>query len=76
MPKKKKTAKKTEPRPGQGLGRGLGRAPLEEADRRSKYLRVRCTPGEKLELEDAADRAGLTLSAYILAVALASVRQQ
>jgi hypothetical protein len=75
----KKTTKTTKAkglRPGQGLGRGRGRVPLEAADRRSEYVRIRITAAEKATLEDAAVRAKLTLSAYVLQVALRSAREE
>lgn len=69
-------ARNTSKRPGQGLGRGKGRVPLAAADRRSAYLRIRVTPKEKAELEDAAARTGVTLSAYVLDVALRAAREE
>ena len=39
-------------------------------------LNVRVTPMEKLELEKRAERAGMTLTAYILAAANAAVPEQ
>lgn len=66
MKKVKKVKKKARP---------TGRPPLPDADRRSGWIQLRVQLGEKADLVDAAEDAGLTLSAFILRLALRAARR-
>jgi len=53
---------------GQGVKRRRGRRPVAEP--KTDSLRLRCTPAQHAALIERADRAGLSVAAYILATAL------
>ena len=54
----------------------MGRKKKKPADKRSEYVRVMLTPGEKLEIERAAISAGLDVGTFVRTQILAIIKKK
>jgi hypothetical protein len=54
----------------------MGRPPVADADRRDTLVRVLVNEGEHVELQQAAERASMSLSTWLRVIALERARAQ
>jgi uncharacterized protein (DUF1778 family) len=57
-------------------GVAAGRKPKPEEKRRSKFLRIRLTPEQDAMIKDAAETAGITVSAWASERLLAAAKRE